>query len=89
MDKLCNERVSQAELDMVKNYMLGDWCRSYEGPFSLSDAWIYIETGGLDDQFFVRSIDAIRSITCEEVQALSQKYLRKENLIEVVAGKKV
>lgn len=89
MDKLCNERVSQAELDMVKNYMLGDWCRSYEGPFSLSDAWIYIETGGLDDHFFVRSLDAIRSITCEEIQSLAQKYLCKENLIEVVAGKKM
>ena len=43
MDKLCNELVPQGELEMVKNYMLGDLCRSYEGPFSLSDAWIYIE----------------------------------------------
>lgn len=89
MDRLCNERVPQAELDMVKNYMLGDWCRSYEGPFSLSDAWIYVETGGLDKEFFVRSIDSIQSITCEEVQILAQKYLCKENLIEVIAGKKV
>ncbi len=89
MDLLCNDRVPQTELDMVKNYMLGDWCRSYEGPFSLSDAWIYVETGGLDKEFFVRSIDAIQSITCEEVQALAQKYLCKENLIEVIAGKKV
>jgi len=89
MDLLCNEHVPQTELDMVKNYMLGDWCRSYEGPFSLSDAWIYVETGGLDKEFFVRSIDAIQSITCEEVQALAQKYLCKENLIEVIAGKKV
>lgn len=89
MDLLCNDRVPQTELDMVKNYMLGDWCRSYEGPFSLSDAWIYVETGGLDKEFFVRSIDAIQCITCEEVQALAQKYLCKENLIEVIAGKKV
>lgn len=89
MDRLCNERVPQTELDMVKNYMLGDWCRSYEGPFSLSDAWIYVETGGLDKEFFVRSIDSIQSITCEEIQTLAQKYLCKENLIEVIAGKKV
>ena len=38
--------------------MLGDLCRSYEGPFSLSDAWIYIETAGLDERFFIRSLDA-------------------------------
>ena len=89
MDRLQQDLVPQAELDMVKNYMLGDWCRSYEGPFSMSDAWIYIETGGLDNQFFHRSIDAIQSITREEIRELAQKYLYKENLIEVVAGKKV
>lgn len=89
MDRLQQDLVPQAELDMVKNYMLGDWCRSYEGPFSMSDAWIYIETGGLDDGFFHRSIDAIQSITCDEIRELAQKYLCKENLIEVVAGKKV
>ena len=33
MDKLCNDLVPQEELEMVKNYMLGDLCRSYEGPF--------------------------------------------------------
>ena len=89
MDKLCNEPVPQEELEIVKNYMLGDLCRSYEGPFSLSDAWIYIETAGLDDKFFIRSLDAIRGITREEIQRLAQTYFCKENLIEVVAGKKV
>lgn len=89
MDKLCTDLVPQAELDMVKNYMLGDWCRSYEGPFSMSDAWIYIETGGLDDSYIGHSLDAIRDITRDEIRELAQKYLCKENLIEVVAGKKM
>ncbi len=88
MDKLCNELVPQGELEMVKNYMLGDLCRSYEGPFSLSDAWIYIETAGLDDKFFIRSLDAIRGITREEIQRLAQAYFCKENLIEVVESRK-
>lgn len=89
MDRLRNDLVPQEELEMVRNYMLGDLCRSYEGPFSLSDAWIYIETAGLDDSFFIRSLDAIRGITREEIRTLAQKYFCKENLIEVVAGKKV
>lgn len=89
MDRLRTDLVPQEELEMVRNYMLGDWCRSYEGPFSLSDAWIYTETAGLDDDFVVRSLDAIRSITPEEIRTLACKYLCNENLIEVVAGKKV
>lgn len=89
MDKLCTDLAPQEELEMVRSYMLGDMCRSYEGPFSLSDAWIYTETAGLDDDFFARSLDAIRSITCEEIRTLAQRYFCKENLIEVVAGKKM
>jgi predicted Zn-dependent peptidase len=69
--------------------MLGDFCRAYEGPFSLSEAWIYVETADLDEEFFVRQIDSIRSFTAEEIRIMAQRYLCKEKLIEVVAGKKV
>lgn len=89
MDRMCNDLAPREELEMVRSYMLGDFCRSYEGPFSLSDAWIYIETAGLDDGFFARSVDAIRSVTSDEIRGLAQRYFRKEKLIEVVAGKKV
>ena len=88
MDRLCNDLAPQEELEMLRSYMLGDFCRSYEGPFSLSEAWIYIETADLDDEFFTRQVDSIRSITAEEVRDLAQKYLCKEKIIEVVAGKK-
>ena len=89
MDRLCNDLAPQKELEMVRSYMLGDMSRSYEGPFSLSDAWIYTETADLDDEFFSRSLDAIRSVTSEEIRTLAQKYFCKEKLIEVVAGKKL
>ena len=89
MDRLCNDLAPQEELEMLKSYMLGDFCRSYEGPFSLSEAWIYVQTADLDDDFFNRQVDSIRSITAEEIRDLAQRYLCKEKLIEVVAGKKV
>ena len=88
MDKLCNEKVPEHELDMVRNYMLGDMCRAYERAFSLSDAWIFIETGDLDEDFFDRSVQSIREINAERIQDLAYKYFIKENLIEVVAGKR-
>ena len=89
MDRLCNDLAPREELEMLKSYMLGDFCRSYEGPFSLSEAWIYVQTADLDDDFFNRQVDSIRSITAEEIRDLAQRYLCKEKLIEVVAGKKV
>ena len=89
MDRLCEEPVGESELEMVRNYMLGDMCRSYESAFSLSDAWIFIETAGLDSDFFSRAVSSIRETTVGDIRTLARKYFCKENLIEVVAGKKV
>ena len=89
IDRLQQELVPEKELDMVKNYMLGDFCRSFEGPFSLVEAWIYLETGRLNPDFYWKNLETIRSITRDEIICLAQRYLCKENLIEVVAGEKV
>ncbi|MGP1475946.1 MAG: M16 family metallopeptidase [Phocaeicola sp.] len=89
IDRLCTVKVGPAELNMVKNYMLGDFCRSFEGPFSLSDAWIYIETNGLDMNFYQRLVEEIRTVSRDDILRLAQIYLCKENLIEVVTGEKM
>ena len=89
IDKLHQELVPMEELTMVRNYMLGEMCRSYESAFSLSDAWIFIATSGLDDLYFSRSLQAVNEVTPQEIQELAQRYLCKETLKEVIAGKKL
>ena len=87
MDRLCNERVSDEELERVRSYMLGEMCRSYESVFSLSDAWIFIRISGLDKSYFTDIPRAIETVTPDELRDLAQKYLCKENLKMVVCGK--
>lgn len=89
MDRLCNYLVSQEELNMVKSYMIGDMCRAYEGPFSISDAWIYTYVSSLSNDFYEKSLEAIKSVTKEEILDLAQKLFSKQNLIEIVAGEKM
>ena len=89
IDRLHQDPVSAEELRMVRNYMVGEMCRSYESPFSLSDAWIFIATSGLKDDYFARSLQAVNEITPAEIQDLAQRYLCKETLKEVIAGKKL
>ena len=89
IDRLHHELVPDEELTMVRNYMLGEMCRSYESPFSLSDAWIFIATSGLTDDYFLRSLHAVNEVTPAEIQDLVQRYLCKETLKEVIAGKKL
>lgn len=89
INRLQTELVPQKELEMVRSYMLGDMCRSYEGPFSLSDAWMFIDVNHLDADYFQRSLEAVRNVTPAELRDLACKYIHKESLIEVIAGKKV
>lgn len=89
MDKLKNELVGDDELRMVKSYMIGDLCRSYEGPFSIAEAWIYTEIYQLNHNFYNDSLRNIKEVTKEEIRMLAGKYLCKKELIEVVAGEKM
>ncbi|MBQ8593251.1 MAG: insulinase family protein [Bacteroidaceae bacterium] len=89
MKRLHEELVSQQELALVQNYMMGEICRSSEGVFSLPDTWIFLDTAGLDETYYTGLVDAIRTITPEEIRQLAVKYLRPEEQIEVIAGKKM
>lgn len=89
IDKLQQEVVSEEELRIVKNYMVGEMSRSYESPFSLSDAWMFIYTSQLDDDYYERSLEAIKTVTANELLDLARLYICKESLKEVIAGKKM
>ena len=88
IDILQTEKVPDKELDMVRNYMLGDFCRTYESAFSLSDAWIYLHTFGLEADFYEKAIRSIMQVTKEDILRLAQQYLDKKDLTVVVAGRK-
>lgn len=89
MNVLKDKLVPEEELSAVRNYMLGQMCRTYEGAFSLADAWTFIETNHLNDKYYQNSLDAVREITPEEIRELAMKYFHPETLSEVIAGKKI
>lgn len=89
IDRLQQELVSAEELSMVRNYMIGDMCRTFESAFSLADAWIYADTLGLPESHFSDVFCTVKTICAEEIRSLAQQYLCKEKLKEVVSGKKM
>lgn len=89
IDRLQSELVSEKELSMVKNYMLGEMCRSYESAFSLADAWMFVQVSGLGDNHFEDALNAIKETTPEDIRELAGRYLCKEKLKEAISGKKM
>lgn len=86
MERLQTELVGPIELDLVKNYMLGQILKSADGPYSMTDLFMSVEPYGLDLDFYNKSIDSINHITPERIQELAIKYLNWNDMTVVSAG---
>ncbi len=88
IDVLQNDLVSADELETVKNYILGQFLRSVEGPFSLADKFKGVWEFGLDYSYYDNYFNAVKSVTSQQIRDLAGKYLQKKDVIELVVGKK-
>ena len=84
MLRLQTERIPESELSMVRNYMTGEICRNYEGAFSLTDAYVFMEHLGLPQTHLEQTMEAIRTADAGHLQRLAQRYLHPEDLYIVV-----
>jgi predicted Zn-dependent peptidase len=87
IEKIQHELVSEEELELVKNYMLGTFLRSLDGPFALSEKFTSIKDYGLTNEFYMAFVNHIKQAKPGELQQLAQKYLNKADLSELVVGK--
>ncbi len=76
--------ISEEELKMVKNYSLGMQLTSLDGVFNVSSIIKSLVTADLDESVFYRFTETIKNISSREIQLMAQKYLKKEELTEVV-----
>lgn len=86
IDRLCNEVVSEEELQLVKNYMLGSMLSKIDGAFHLSETIKGLILYNLNTEFFYQLIEKIKTITSNELIELANKYFLKDGFYEVVAG---
>lgn len=86
MDVLQNEKVPDTELTLVKNYMLGSFLRSIDGPFALSENFKGLVEYGLDYNYLKSFVDIVKEINADEIQLLAQRYLDGNSLIELKVG---
>lgn len=86
LDIMHNELISEDELNLVKNYMTGEFLRELDGPFSISELVNNNLYYTFDNSQYQRDLDTIKNISAEDIQNLTRKHLQKENLFEIVVG---
>lgn len=86
IEKLKHEPVEAAELEIVRNYMIGHFMSSFSNAFDLINRFRTIHYAGLDYEFYESQLQFFKSFTTEQVMEAGQKYFDTTNIIEVVVG---
>lgn len=86
IERLQNETIREEELELVRNYMLGQLLKSADGPYAMMDMFNSADMYGLDLSFYDEVISQIRTITAERLQELARTYLKPEDFVVITAG---
>lgn len=84
MQELRDEPVDDEELMMTRNSMIGSILGDLDGPFQVIGRWKNIILNNVDEGYFSRSVQIIKTITAEELHELANKYLQPEAFYELV-----
>lgn len=85
-ERLKNEPIQKEELKMVQNYLMGFFLTNLDGAFNVAELVKISKVEGLPKDFFKNMVKRVQSITAEDLMRLSQKYLNKDKMWEVVVG---
>lgn len=88
LDRLRKELIGEKELKTAKNYLLGSFLRSIDGPFSLADRFKILKDFDLEYSYFYEFIEIIKNTTAERLKELANLYLKEEDLTSVIVGSK-
>lgn len=86
MERLQQEPVGEAELQMVRNYLLGNFLTLLDGPFNVADVVRTQVLEGLPMNYLEQLAETVRHISPEALQQLAQQYFNKTEMVEVIVG---
>ena len=84
--RLREEDITAAEVELVRNYIMGELCREFEGVTAKTEVFVNAWLSGDGFDSVNRYIDAVKAVTPQRLQQVARKYLLRENMIEIVVG---
>ncbi|MEI8226068.1 MAG: pitrilysin family protein [Bacteroidota bacterium] len=80
--------VKKEEMAVVRNYMSGEMVRMFDGPFALAESFKSVWEFGLDNSYYYRLADKIKTIDPDEIIDLARTYYSIDELYEITVGVK-
>jgi zinc protease len=86
IERLKNEPVGSEELDMVKNYMVGQLMKSVDGPLKMANTLKNLIIAGFDQWELNKNLQTVRNVSPDRIQELAKKYLNFDEMYKVIAS---
>jgi predicted Zn-dependent peptidase len=83
---LQKEPVKNEEMAVVRNYMSGEMVRMFDGPFALAESFRSAWEFGLDNAYYYRLAEKIKTIKADEIIELARTYYNVDDLYEITVG---
>jgi predicted Zn-dependent peptidase len=80
--------IPSEEINTARNYYLGSFLKSLDGPFSLADRLKIIIDNNLTNNYYPEFVSILNNTTAQDLQDLANKYFSIDDIVEVVVGKK-
>ncbi len=86
MDKMRKEKVSEEELKVVKNYILGSFISSLDTPFSFMDKFKTSYFNQLGEHYYEHLMQQLLEVSADQIQDVALRHFDPDQLNVVVAG---
>jgi zinc protease len=80
--------LEKEELAVVRNFMSGEMLRMFDGPFALAESFKSAWEFGLDNSYYYKLVEKIRTIEPDEIIELAKTYYNIDELYQVTVGVK-
>lgn len=84
MQVLRDELVSDDELELVKNYLLGTILGDLDGSFQIIQRWKNLILNGFSEERFHSNIQTYKNISATQLQQLANTYYQPDRFYELV-----
>lgn len=86
LKRIHHEKVSTDELEIIKNYIAGNFAMSLEDPATIARFAINIERYHLPKDYYTNYLKTLAAITVDDIFAVAQKYIQPDNSTILVVG---
>jgi zinc protease len=86
--KIVNEKVTEQELQDIKNYMTGTFAYSLQDPQTIANFALNIAKYKLPADYYTTYLKKLSEVTVDDIKAVAEKYIKPDNAYIVVVGDK-